>query len=161
MAKFGSCTNKSKTNQSIFKCSMAKRHFIWQNKHNQMFPRCFIKVSLNSLMLDKWQNAWTEGVAGYFTDTRYLQSQESKCTWNHGEERKLIFFTGHGPFPTYLPRFNLITSEYCSCGSIGSKLHYATECPLTEPWNLRKPVSRLIHVCLRRVAGNQDKQVKK
>ncbi|GBN27284.1 hypothetical protein AVEN_191650-1 [Araneus ventricosus] len=61
---------------------------------------------------------------------------------------------GHGPFSTYLYRFNLITSEYCSCGGIGSKLHYAIECPLIESWHLRKHASHHIHVCLRQVAGN-------
>ncbi|GBM94067.1 hypothetical protein AVEN_240818-1 [Araneus ventricosus] len=73
---------------------------------------------------------------------------------------EIIFFTGHGPFPTYLHRFNLITSEYCSCGGIRSKLHYATECPLTESWHLRKPASHLIHVWLRHVAGNQQSRNK-
>ncbi|GBL91788.1 hypothetical protein AVEN_71421-1 [Araneus ventricosus] len=78
-------------------------------------------------------------------------------SWRREEK---TFFTGHGPFPTYVHRFNLITSEYCSCGGIGSKLHYATECPLTESWHLRKLVSHLIHAWLCQVAGNQQSRNK-
>ncbi|GBL75306.1 hypothetical protein AVEN_194523-1 [Araneus ventricosus] len=78
-------------------------------------------------------------------------------SWRRGE---IIFFTGHSPFPTYLYRFNLTTSEYCSCGGIGSKLHYATECPLTESWPLKKPASHLMRIWLRQVAGNQHSRNK-
>ncbi|GBM36132.1 hypothetical protein AVEN_179123-1 [Araneus ventricosus] len=78
-------------------------------------------------MLGKWQNKWTEGITG-----RVKVRVES---WRREE---IIYFTGHGPFPTYNYRFNLTTSEYSSCGGIGSKLHYANECPLTESWHLKK-----------------------
>ncbi|GBM63762.1 Pro-Pol polyprotein [Araneus ventricosus] len=75
---------------------------------------------------------------------------------------EIIFFTVHGPFPTYLHRFNLTTSEYCSCGGIGSKLHYAIECPLTESWHRRKPVSQLIHVYANLlIINSQEKRGKK
>ncbi|GBM39943.1 hypothetical protein AVEN_21997-1 [Araneus ventricosus] len=40
----------------------------------------------------------------------------------------VIFFSQHGPFPAYLKRFHLSDSDYCSCGGIGTALHYATEC---------------------------------
>ncbi|GBM07597.1 hypothetical protein AVEN_230031-1 [Araneus ventricosus] len=73
---------------------------------------------------------------------------------------EIIFFTGHCPFPTYLHRFNLISLEYCSYGGVGSKLHYATECALTESWHLRKPASHLIHVWLRQICGHQQSRTK-
>ncbi|GBM21235.1 hypothetical protein AVEN_265830-1 [Araneus ventricosus] len=46
----------------------------------------------------------------------------------------IIFFSQHGPFPAYLKRFHLSDSGYCSCGGIGTALHYATECI-----DMRKP----------------------
>ncbi|GBN52277.1 hypothetical protein AVEN_253199-1 [Araneus ventricosus] len=104
-------------------------------------------------MLDKWQNEWSEGVTGRDVDNLIPRVKMRMESWRREE---IIFFTGHGPFHTYLHRFNLITSEYCSCGGIGSKLHYATECPLTKSWHLRKPLSHFIPVWLRQVAGNKQ-----
>ncbi|GBM75881.1 hypothetical protein AVEN_188073-1 [Araneus ventricosus] len=120
---------------------------------NIQLPRCFIKGSLKSLMLDKWQNEWTEGVAGRDI---YNLIRRVKMRTEPWKREEIIFFTGHGPFPTYLHRFNLITSEYCSYGGIGSKLHYATECPLTESWHLRKSASHLIYVWLLQITGNHQ-----
>ncbi|GBL60074.1 hypothetical protein AVEN_132584-1 [Araneus ventricosus] len=52
----------------------------------------------------------------------------------------IIFFSQHGPYPAYLERFHLSDTEYCSCGGIGTALHYATECIFTVSWHMRKPV---------------------
>ncbi|GBN24965.1 hypothetical protein AVEN_245943-1 [Araneus ventricosus] len=120
-------------------------------------PRCFIKGSLKSLMLDKCQNARAEGVTGRDIYNLVPRVKMRMEPWRREE---IIFFAGHGPFPTYLNRFNLITSEYYCCGGIGSESHYATECPLTYYWHLRKPASHLIHVWLRQVAGNQQSRNK-
>ncbi|GBL72015.1 hypothetical protein AVEN_115046-1 [Araneus ventricosus] len=30
--------------------------------------------------------------------------------------KEVLFFTGHGPFPSYLKRFNLVETLVCSCG---------------------------------------------
>ncbi|GBN04783.1 hypothetical protein AVEN_120882-1 [Araneus ventricosus] len=120
---------------------------------NIQFPRCFIKEFLKSLMLEKWQNEWTGGVTGRDI---YNLIPRVKMRMEPWRRKEVIFFTGHGPFPTYLYTFNLITSKYCSCGGMGSKLHYATEYPLTESWHLRKFASHLIHVWLRQVAVNSQ-----
>ncbi|GBN79091.1 hypothetical protein AVEN_169477-1 [Araneus ventricosus] len=62
-----------------------------------------------------------------------------------------MFFSQHGP---YLKRFHLSHSDYCSCGGIGTALHYATECTLTVAWHMRKPVSNFEQEWLKRVANN-------
>ncbi|GBM06295.1 hypothetical protein AVEN_208980-1 [Araneus ventricosus] len=57
-------------------------------------------------------------------------------------------------FPAYLKRFHLSDSDYCSCGGIGTALHYATECILTVSWHMRKPVPTFEQEWLKRVANN-------
>ncbi|GBN39376.1 hypothetical protein AVEN_107028-1 [Araneus ventricosus] len=64
-----------------------------------------------------------------------------------GEVRNRINLIGRTPSVSYLP--------LQSCRGIGNKLHYATECPLTESWHLKTPASHLIHAFLRQTAGNQ------
>ncbi|GBM64577.1 hypothetical protein AVEN_56551-1 [Araneus ventricosus] len=123
---------------------------------NIQLPRCFIKGPLKSLMFDKWQNEWTEGVTGRDIYNLIPRVKMRMEPWRKEE----IIFVGHRQFPTYLHGFNLITSEYCNCGRIESNLHYATECPLTESWHLRKSASDLIHVWLRQVAGKQQSRNK-
>ncbi|GBN62951.1 hypothetical protein AVEN_148368-1 [Araneus ventricosus] len=70
-----------------------------------------------------------------------------------GGEKKSFFFTGHGPFGSDLKRFNLALSRYRSYGGVGSNLHYATECLLTESWNLKRPEQQLQNLWFQRVAS--------
>ncbi|GBN12785.1 hypothetical protein AVEN_175697-1 [Araneus ventricosus] len=65
-----------------------------------------------------------------------------------------IFFSQHGPFPAYLKRFHLSDSDYCSCGGIGTALHYATECIYTVSWHMRKTAPNFKQEWLKRVANN-------
>ncbi|GBM63567.1 hypothetical protein AVEN_173068-1 [Araneus ventricosus] len=67
---------------------------------------------------------------------------------------EVIFFSQHGPFPAYLKRFHLSDSDYCSCGGIGTALHYATECIYTVSWHMRKPAPNFEQEWLKRVANN-------
>ncbi|GBN10718.1 hypothetical protein AVEN_261933-1 [Araneus ventricosus] len=52
---------------------------------------------------------------------------------------EILFTAGRGSFPTYLNRFRLRTEDKCGCGEQGSPIHYATECPLTSSFHLKKP----------------------
>ncbi|GBL72664.1 hypothetical protein AVEN_116317-1, partial [Araneus ventricosus] len=54
------------------------------------------------------------------------------------------FATGHGPFPSYLKRFGLHSTDYCGCGEIGNPLHYATRCPLTLSYHHKEPSPQFI-----------------
>ncbi|GBM88228.1 hypothetical protein AVEN_206348-1 [Araneus ventricosus] len=55
----------------------------------------------------------------------------------------VIFFSQHGPFSANLKTFRFSDSDHCSCGGIGTALHYATECALTVSWHMRKPSAKL------------------
>ncbi|GBM99102.1 hypothetical protein AVEN_86287-1 [Araneus ventricosus] len=50
-----------------------------------------------------------------------------------------MFVTGHGPFPSYIHRFNLQTHDNCSCGEKGDPIHYATKCRFTLSWHFQTP----------------------
>ncbi|GBN15833.1 Amiloride-sensitive sodium channel subunit alpha [Araneus ventricosus] len=67
----------------------------------------------------------------------------------------LLFLANH-LICDFKERIDLFSIKYWSCGGIGINLHYATECPLTEYWHLKKPASHLIHVWLHYVASNQQ-----
>ncbi|GBM56442.1 hypothetical protein AVEN_273201-1 [Araneus ventricosus] len=73
---------------------------------------------------------------------------------NSMREEEDVIFSQHGPFPAYLRRFHLSDSDHCSCGGIGTALHYATECILTVSWHMRKPVPNFEQEWLKRVANN-------
>ncbi|GBN42566.1 hypothetical protein AVEN_207195-1 [Araneus ventricosus] len=66
----------------------------------------------------------------------------------------VIFFSQHGPFPPYFKRFHLSDSDYCSCGGIGTALHYATDCILTVSWHKRKPVPNFEQEWLKIASNN-------
>ncbi|GBM85766.1 hypothetical protein AVEN_74405-1 [Araneus ventricosus] len=53
-----------------------------------------------------------------------------------------------------LQGFHLPDSDYCSCGEIGTALHYATECIYTVSWHMRKPAPNFEQEWLKRVANN-------
>ncbi|GBM07498.1 hypothetical protein AVEN_100705-1 [Araneus ventricosus] len=68
--------------------------------------------------------------------------------------REDVIFSQHGPLPAYLKRFHLSDSNFCSCGGIGTALHYAAECIYTVSWLMRKPAPYFEQEWLKRVANN-------
>ncbi|GBN45577.1 hypothetical protein AVEN_237965-1 [Araneus ventricosus] len=78
--------------------------------------------------------------------------------WTRNE---VLFFTGHGPFPSYLHRFNLAETSFCSCGGFGTPIHYATECLLTDSFLPMAPPSQQDQpVWFRSVANNSTSRSK-
>ncbi|GBM91828.1 hypothetical protein AVEN_155513-1 [Araneus ventricosus] len=71
-----------------------------------------------------------------------------------GLERMLSSSLNMKDFPAYLKRFHLSDSYYCSCGGIGTALHYATECIYTVSWHMRKPAPNYEQEWLKRVANS-------
>ncbi|GBM06571.1 hypothetical protein AVEN_220018-1 [Araneus ventricosus] len=51
-------------------------------------------------------------------------------------------------------RFHLSDSDYCSCGGIGTALHYVTECIHTVSWHMRKPAPNFEQKWLKRVSNS-------
>ncbi|GBN04323.1 hypothetical protein AVEN_233640-1 [Araneus ventricosus] len=114
-------------------------------------PKPHIKGLLRKSMLEEWQTSWKNGDAGrkIYNIMPSVSLRPANCI-----REDVIFFSQHGPFPAYLKRFHLSDSDYCSCGGIGTALHYATECILTESWHMRKPVSNFEQEWVKRIANN-------
>ncbi|GBN57149.1 hypothetical protein AVEN_158251-1 [Araneus ventricosus] len=114
-------------------------------------PKPHIKVLLRKRMLEEWQTSWKNGD----TDRKIYNIMSSvslrPTNWIRVD---VIFFSQHGPFPAYLKRFRLSDSDFCSCGGIGTALHYTTECIYTVSWHIRKPAPNFEQEWLKRVANN-------
>ncbi|GBL79036.1 hypothetical protein AVEN_48987-1 [Araneus ventricosus] len=57
---------------------------------------------------------------------------------------EILFATGHGH------------SDSCACGEVGDPNHYATSCPLTLSWHIRKPSTSLESLWYQRVLENPN-----
>ncbi|GBN91228.1 hypothetical protein AVEN_112640-1 [Araneus ventricosus] len=95
-------------------------------------------------MLEEWQTSWKNGVTSRKIYNIMPSVSLRPISWIR---ENVIFFSQHGPFPAYLKRFHLSDSDYCSCGGIGTALHYATEC-------MRKPAPNFEQEWLKRVSNN-------
>ncbi|GBM94049.1 hypothetical protein AVEN_124550-1 [Araneus ventricosus] len=62
--------------------------------------------------------------------------------------------TGHGPFPSYLHRFNLRAHDNCSCGEKGDPMHYATKCRFILSWHFQTPTVQLKIQWLKNILTN-------
>ncbi|GBL86838.1 A disintegrin and metalloproteinase with thrombospondin motifs 7, partial [Araneus ventricosus] len=57
-------------------------------------------------------------------------------------------------------KFHLSDSDFCSCGGIGTALHYATECIYTVSWHVRKLAPNFEQERPKRVANNLVSRLK-
>ncbi|GBM30570.1 hypothetical protein AVEN_27608-1 [Araneus ventricosus] len=114
-------------------------------------PKPHIKGLLRKRMLEEWQTVWKNGDTGRKIYNIMPSVSLRPTNWIRED---VIFFSQHGPFPYYLKRFHLSDSDYCSCGRIGTALHYATECIYTVSWHMRKPAPNFEQEWLKRVANN-------
>ncbi|GBO21565.1 hypothetical protein AVEN_247158-1 [Araneus ventricosus] len=71
-----------------------------------------------------------------------------------GKDGLINFYMISGVDFVYTMLFHLSDSDYCSCGGIGTALHYATECIYTVSWHMRKPAPNFEQEWLKRVANN-------
>ncbi|GBL83054.1 hypothetical protein AVEN_165287-1 [Araneus ventricosus] len=101
--------------------------------------------------MKQWQSEWDEGDTGRSTLNIFPKVSQQSANWNRAD---VLFFTGHGPFPPNLHRFHLANSPLCSCGEIGTPIHYATSCLLTTSWHMKLPKPSLEQEWYRRVASN-------
>ncbi|GBO07210.1 hypothetical protein AVEN_198475-1 [Araneus ventricosus] len=96
--------------------------------------------SLN-LSLSRWQAEWDNGETGRSVCSIIPKISNKQLHWS----RECIqFATGHGPFPSYLKRFGLHSTDNCRCGEIGNSLHYATRCPPTLSYHHKEPSPQFI-----------------
>ncbi|GBM40864.1 hypothetical protein AVEN_14789-1 [Araneus ventricosus] len=73
----------------------------------------------------------------------------------HWSRECIQFATGHGPFPSYLKRFDLHPTDYFGYGEIGNPLHYATKCPLISPYHFKEPSPQFTIHCSKRVLSSK------
>ncbi|GBN96694.1 hypothetical protein AVEN_107898-1 [Araneus ventricosus] len=111
-------------------------------------PRCELKQHLQELSFKKWQNLWDNGNTGRYVHKVLKTVNLKPVFWTHEE---ILFVTGHGPFPSFLNRFHLSDSDSCPCREVGDLVHYATTCPLTLSWHIRKPSTSLESLSYQRV----------
>ncbi|GBM15023.1 hypothetical protein AVEN_113157-1 [Araneus ventricosus] len=120
-------------------------------------PKSFIKTFLRQKMLATWQMAWDDGDTGRLIHNIIPKVSLHPINWTRNE---VLFFTGHGPFPSFLNRFNLAETSFCSCGEIGTPIHYATVCLLTTSYHMAPPSQQHQPIWFRRVANNSTSRRK-
>ncbi|GBM33961.1 hypothetical protein AVEN_53827-1 [Araneus ventricosus] len=120
------------------------------------FPKSFIKTFLLQKMLATWQMAWDDGDTGRLIHNIIPKVSLQPINWTRTE---VLFFTGHGPFSSFLQRFNLAETSFCSCGGIGTPIHCATAC-LTTSYHMAPPSQQHQSVWFRSVANNSTSRRK-
>ncbi|GBN23753.1 hypothetical protein AVEN_139250-1 [Araneus ventricosus] len=71
-----------------------------------------------------------------------------------------MFGAGHGPFPSYLHRFNLQTHDNCSCGGKGDTMQNATKCRFALSWHLQTPTVSLKLQWLKNIFTNNLSRIR-
>ncbi|GBN52861.1 hypothetical protein AVEN_146351-1 [Araneus ventricosus] len=114
-------------------------------------PKPHIKGLLRKSMLEEWQTSRKNGDTGRKIYNIMPSVSLRPTNWIRED---VIFFSQHVPFPANFKRFHLSDSDFCSCGEIGTALHYATECIYTVSWHMRKPAPNFEQEWLKRVGNN-------
>ncbi|GBN02556.1 hypothetical protein AVEN_89522-1 [Araneus ventricosus] len=123
--------------------ALAKDAIIHGTSFSLLKPLSHLKKLLNQELLTNWKKDWDKLNLGKPIHEIIPTPSFKNHNW---DRREVMFFTEHGPFTSYLKRFNLRSSDDCSCGDIGTPLHYATSCPHTKNWHFSKPSSNnLLH----------------
>lgn len=104
------------------------------NQEFHPLPPAFIKKILKQQLLEEWQFIWDYDLRGRFTHQLLPKVSESNLL----HHRNLyLFATDHAPFPFYLHKFGRTVSKRCTCGQMGTALHYLTKCTLTSHYHLK------------------------
>ncbi|GBM19505.1 hypothetical protein AVEN_107980-1 [Araneus ventricosus] len=120
-------------------------------------PKSFIKTFLRQKMLATWQIAWDDGDTGRLIHNIIPKVSLHPINWTRNE---VLFFTGHGPFPSFLQRFNIAETSFCFCGGIATPIHYATVCLLTTSDHMAPHSQQHQPVWFRSVANNSTSRRK-
>ncbi|XP_035205094.1 uncharacterized protein LOC118180053 [Stegodyphus dumicola] len=99
-------------------------------------PTSYLKRSTLENLLCQWQERWDSAPTGRRTYSFFPKVGTVAKVTNGAQTH---FFSGHGPFPTYLKRFHLSGTEFCECGEVGDPDHYLFHCASTKPYHLRRP----------------------
>ncbi|GBM19662.1 hypothetical protein AVEN_199837-1 [Araneus ventricosus] len=111
----------------------------------------YLKSEIRSAALSIWQDNWDNGETGRSTHDIVPRVSNKPVGWNR---EQLMIVTGHGPFPSYLHRFNLRTHDNCSCEEKGDPMHYARKCRFTLSWHFQTPTVSLKLQWLKNILTN-------
>ncbi|GBM86308.1 hypothetical protein AVEN_248205-1 [Araneus ventricosus] len=114
-------------------------------------PLSYLKSEIRSAALSIWQDNWDNGETGRSTHDIVPRVSNKPVGWNREE---LMLFTLHGPFPSYLHRFNLRTHDNFLSGGKGDPMHYATKCRFTFFWHFQTPTVSLELQWLKNILTN-------
>ncbi|GBN25682.1 hypothetical protein AVEN_7868-1 [Araneus ventricosus] len=121
-------------------------------------PISFLKSLFKKKVMEDLQSDWKDEDTGRSTFNILPRVSTQPCYWKRGE---ILFFTGHGPFPSYLKKFNLASIAKCPCGNTnGTPLHYAAECILTASFHMTKPAQQHELIWFGNVASNKCPDLK-
>ncbi|XP_035230601.1 uncharacterized protein LOC118202526 [Stegodyphus dumicola] len=84
-------------------------------------PTSYLKRSTLENLLCQWQERWDSAPTARRTYSFFPKVGTVAKVMNGAQTH---FFSGHGPFPTYLKRFHLSGTEFCECGEVGDPDHY-------------------------------------
>nr|GBL71245.1 hypothetical protein AVEN_32147-1 [Araneus ventricosus]GBL71256.1 hypothetical protein AVEN_33789-1 [Araneus ventricosus] len=108
-------------------------------------------------MLATWQMACDDGDIARLIHNIILKVSLQLINWTRNE---VLFFTGLFTFPSFLQRFNLAETSFCSCRGIGTSIRYATVCFLTISYHMAPPSQQHQPVWFRSVANNSTSRSK-
>ncbi|GBO11168.1 hypothetical protein AVEN_74793-1 [Araneus ventricosus] len=114
-------------------------------------PLSYLKAEIKSAVLSICQDNWDNGETGRSTHDIVPRVSNKPVGCNREE---IMFVPGHGPFLSYLHRFNLRTHDNCSCGEKGDPMHYATKCRFTLSWHFQTPTVSLKLQWLENILSN-------
>ncbi|GBN02558.1 hypothetical protein AVEN_89524-1 [Araneus ventricosus] len=120
-------------------------------------PHSHIKKLLNKDLLVKWKKEWDKTETGRHIHKMIPIPSCKNYKW---DRREIMFFTEHGPFTSYLKRFNLRSNDSCSCGQPGTPLHFATSCPHTKKWHFIKPKDDNLLLWKKGILNNQNSRTR-
>ncbi|GBO29949.1 hypothetical protein AVEN_8088-1 [Araneus ventricosus] len=105
--------------QLLSPCLILEKHPNSSNPFLLPKPLSYMRAEIKSAALSIWQDKWDNGETGRSTHDIVPRVSNKPVAWNREE---IMFVTRHGPFPSYLLRFNLRTHDNCSCGE--KEIHF-------------------------------------
>lgn len=95
--------------------------------------RANTKTEVKNVVKEEWQESWNNSEVGRRTH-QLIPNIDNRLAQKHFQPEKGLvhFLSGHGPYPSYLHRFNLKEDEMCTCGAIGTPEHVIFQCRETQ-----------------------------
>ncbi|GBO28354.1 hypothetical protein AVEN_211978-1 [Araneus ventricosus] len=89
-------------------------------------PLCYDRNILVQDLLPQWKSEWDSA------NTAHELLPDPSLKHHKWSRFEIMFVSEYGPSATSLPRFHLRSTDVCSCGEMGSPIHFATSRPLTS-----------------------------